>query len=65
MFGFKNTFIVIIIVAILLGGATGLYLAKTKKIGLFRNNTAISTSSGASAEKVGEVIKKINGLTND
>lgn len=64
MFHFKNVFIIVIIIAILLGGATGLYLTKIKKVPPVRDNL-MSTGSGASAEKVGEVLKKINNLTNE
>ncbi len=32
MFGVKNIFTIIIIIAILLGGTTGLYLARTKQV---------------------------------
>ncbi len=59
----KNKFVVIVIIAILLGGTTGLYLSKTNKTQTLNMN--ISSSSGADAQKVGEVMQKLNNLTNE
>ena len=60
----KNKFIVIVVIAIVLGGITGLYIAKMKKAEQTQMQTT-STGSGANAEKIGEVMQKLNDLTKE
>ena len=59
----KNKFVVIVIIAILLGGATGLYLTKMNKTQAPSAN--ITSGSGTDAQKVGEVMQKLDSLTNE
>ncbi len=67
----KNKFVVIVIIAILLGGATGLYLSKMNKSqtpNIDKSQTLnmnISSGSGTDAQKVGEVMQKLDNLTNE
>ena len=60
----KNKFIIIVVIAIVLGGITGLYIAKMKKTEQAQMQTG-STGSGASTEKIGEVMQKLNDLTKE
>lgn len=56
----QNKSIIIIILAIIAGGIAGLYLSGANKSKVVP--TYVGVWSGASAEKVGEVIKKLNEL---
>lgn len=69
----KNKFVIILAIAVLAGGSVWLYLAKSKKsepVGPVTNtSTAVKTQlpsgSGANEKVVGDVIKKLNDLTNE
>lgn len=56
----KNKFVIIVIVAIVAGGVLGLYLANgnTQK-----TPTYVASGSGMDTQKVGEVIKKLDDLS--
>lgn len=61
----KNKLVLVVILAILAGGITGLYLSKMKKADQ-PNVSVVNTGTGTpTPEKVGEVIQKLKGLTND
>ncbi len=65
----KNKFVIVLIGAVLAGGATGLFLSKMKKTDavpvVATNNVVAPTGSGANAKDVEEVIKKLNALTDE
>ena len=59
----KNKLVIIVIIAILWGGLTGLYLSGINKSKV-PDNTNVTTGTGTpSPEKVAEVINKLNNLT--
>ncbi|MDD2892234.1 MAG: hypothetical protein PHQ95_04680 [Candidatus Gracilibacteria bacterium] len=59
----KNKFFIIIVIAILAGGVLGLYISGNNKADIPDNYT--TSGSGVDAEKIGEVIQKLNNLTGE
>jgi len=68
MFFLKNKFIILIIVAILIGGVTGLYLSDIKKTVIIKSSESLTNttiSSWSTASGMSEVMKQLNDLTKE